>query len=68
MVLAQGKKSNNDFSISAKLTETMLLANLALQVQKSNIVLEYDAANMKITNHPEANDLFHYEYRQGWTL
>ena len=45
----------------------MLLANLAIQVQKSNIVFEYDAANMKISNHPEANDLFHYECRQGWT-
>ena len=66
--IKNGTKSNNDFSISAKLTETMLLANLAIQVQKSNIVLEYDAANMKISNHPEANDLFHYEYRQGWTL
>lgn len=63
-----GKKSNNDFSVSAKLTEIMLLTNIATQVQQVNKTLEYDADNMKITNIPEANDLFHYEYRKGWTL
>jgi predicted dehydrogenase len=62
------KKSCNDFSISSKLTEIMLLANIALLYQKTNIVLEYDAPAMKITNLPEANSLFHYEYRKGWTL
>jgi hypothetical protein len=24
--------------------------------------------SVKITNLPEANDLFHYEYRSGWSL
>jgi hypothetical protein len=66
--IKNGKKSCNDFSISSKLTEIMLLANIAVLYQKTNIVLEYDAANMKITNLPEANSLFHYEYRKGWTL
>ena len=46
----------------------MLLTNIALLSQASNVTLEYDAANMKITNLPEANNLFHYEYRKGWTL
>ncbi len=66
--IKNGKKSCNDFSFSSKLTEIMLLANIALLYQKSNIILEYDAPNMKITNLPEANSLFHYEYRKGWTL
>ncbi|MDP4223647.1 MAG: Gfo/Idh/MocA family oxidoreductase [Bacteroidota bacterium] len=66
--IKDGKKSCNDFSISSKLTEIMLLANIAVLNQKSTIVLEYDAANMKITNLPEANNLFQYEYRKGWTL
>jgi predicted dehydrogenase len=66
--IKNGKKSCNDFSISSKLTEIMLLTNIAVKHQRSNITLEYDAANMKITNLPEANSMFHYEYRNGWTL
>jgi predicted dehydrogenase len=66
--IKNGKKSCNDFSISSKLTEIMLLTNIAVLNQRKNITLEYDAVNMKITNIPEANNLFHYEYRTGWTL
>lgn len=66
--IKDGKKSCNDFSISSKLTEIMLLTNIAVLNQRANITLEYDAANMKITNIPAANSLFHYEYRSGWTL
>jgi predicted dehydrogenase len=66
--IKDGKKSSNDFSISSKLTEIMLLTNIAVKNQRANITLEYDAANMKITNLPDANSLFHYEYRNGWTL
>lgn len=62
------KKSSNDFSWSSKVTEIMLLTNIAIQAKKSNKILEYDAANMKITNFPEANSLFQYEYRKGWSL
>ena len=66
--IKDGKKSCNDFSISSKLTEIMLLTNIAVKHQKANITLEYDAASMKITNLPEANSLFQYEYRTGWSL
>jgi predicted dehydrogenase len=66
--IKDGKKSCNDFSISSKLTEIMLLTNIAVKHQRDNITLEYDAANMKITNLPDANSLFHYEYRTGWSL
>jgi len=66
--IKNGKKSSNDFSISSKLTEIMLLTNIAVKNQRSNVTLEYDAANMKITNFPDANNLFHYEYRNGWSL
>jgi len=66
--IRNGKKSNNDFSWSSKVTEIMLLTNIAIQTQKSNKILEYDATNMKFTNLPEANSLFHYEYRKGWSL
>ena len=63
-----GKKSCNDFSYSTKVVEIMLLTNIALLMKSSNVTLEYDAKNMKITNLPAANSLFHYEYRSGWTL
>ena len=66
--IKNNKKSCNDFSISSKLTEIMLLTNIAVLSQKANKTLEYDAVNMKITNHPEANNLFSYEYRTGWSL
>jgi hypothetical protein len=46
----------------------MLLTNIAVKHQRANITLEYDPVNMKITNLPEANDKFHYEYREGWIL
>jgi len=66
--IKNGRKSCNDFSVSSKLTEIMLLTNIAVKMQKTHQTLEYDAANMKITNLPEANSLFHYEYRNGWSL
>ncbi|MDR0430019.1 MAG: Gfo/Idh/MocA family oxidoreductase [Tannerellaceae bacterium] len=66
--IKEGRKAANDFEISAKLNEIMLLTNIAVVSQRLNITLEYDAENMKITNCPEANDYFHYEYRNGWKL
>ncbi len=47
------------------LTETVLLGNLAIRSGKP---LEWDGANMKVTNVPEANDYVRREYRKGWTL
>jgi predicted dehydrogenase len=64
--IKEGRKAKNDFEISAKLTEIMLLANIAVAAQQINLTLQYDAENVKITNLPEANDYFHYEYRKGW--
>jgi predicted dehydrogenase len=66
--IKEGRKAANDFETASKLTEIMLLTNIAVVSQRLNITLEYDAENMKITNCPEANDYFHYEYRNGWSL
>lgn len=54
-------KSN--FSYAAPFTEAILLGNVALRVGRR---LEYDAANMKITNIPDANQFITKEYRAGW--
>jgi hypothetical protein len=66
--IKEGRKAANDFEISSKLTEIMLLTNIAVNSQQINKTLEYDAENMRITNLEEANDYFHYQYRDGWTL
>ena len=66
--IKEGRKAANDFEHASKVTEIMLLTNIAVVAQRLDITLEYDAAQMKITNCPEANDYFHYEYRKGWSL
>ncbi|WP_321369995.1 Gfo/Idh/MocA family oxidoreductase [uncultured Draconibacterium sp.] len=66
--IKEGRKAANDFEVSSKLTEIMLLTNIAVVSQQLNKTLEYDAENMKITNCEEANNYFHYEYRNGWKL
>ncbi len=66
--IKEGKKSHNDFSYAAKLTEISLLSNIALKTIPSNTILEYDVPSMKVTNLPAANDFIHYQYRNGWTL
>jgi hypothetical protein len=66
--IKEGRKAANDFEIATKLTEIMLLTNIAVISQQVNKTLEYDAGQMKITNLPEANDYFHYDYRNGWSL
>ncbi len=60
-----GGKSGSDFSYSGPLTETCLLGNIAKRVDG---LIEWDAANLKVTNLPEANQYVRTPYRRGWTL
>jgi predicted dehydrogenase len=53
------------FSYGALLTETALLGVASYRAGKE---LEWDAANLKIPNAPEAEGFFDYDYRDGWTL
>ncbi len=66
--IKKGEKSTTDFSYAGPLTELMLLGGVATFMQHKNTPLEWDAKNFKITNVPEANDLLHMEYRDGWKL
>ncbi len=43
----------------------MLLGVVAL---RAGAKIHYDAANMKVTNSREANELLKREYRRGWSL
>jgi predicted dehydrogenase len=51
------------FDYAAKLTEVMLLGVVSLRTGKKLI---YDAANMNVTNVPQANQYLSREYRKGW--
>jgi hypothetical protein len=58
-----GKQYPGNFSEAEHITEAVNLYAVAL---RTNRLLKYDAANMKITNVPEANKYLSREYRQGW--
>ncbi len=50
---------------AGRLTEVCLLGNVAVRAQKK---LDWDGANLKVTNDEEANRYLHRPYRRGWTL
>jgi len=58
-------ESPGSFLYAGPVTETILLGGVALRAGKK---VEYDSANMKITNIPEANKYLIREYRKGWEL
>jgi hypothetical protein len=53
------------FLLAGPVTETINLGAVALRTGKR---VEYDSANMKITNLPDANKFLTREYRPGWEL
>jgi predicted dehydrogenase len=66
--IKKGTRSTTDFSYSGPLTETMLLANVAVRLADKHVKLLWDAEKMEFTNLPEANELLHFNYRSGWSL
>jgi predicted dehydrogenase len=66
--IKDGTKSTTDFEYSSKLTEMMLLGNVALLTQEYNTILEWDAEQGKITNLDQANAFLQKEYAPGWSL
>jgi hypothetical protein len=63
-----GPPTTSNFNYAGKLTETMLLGNVAIRMASRNSILEWDSSNMRITNLEEANQFIHKEYRKGWEL
>ena len=59
------KESPGSFIYAGPVTETVNLAAIALRAGKK---VEYDSANMKITNDKDANKYLRREYRKGWEL
>jgi predicted dehydrogenase len=60
-----GGKTTCNFDYSGALTEAVLLGTVAY---RSGQRVEWDAANLKVKNSPEAQQFVHKEYRKGWTL
>ena len=58
--------TESDFSFAGPLTEACQLGNICLRMGGKPI--EWDPENLKITNNEEANNLLHFEYRDGWNL
>jgi predicted dehydrogenase len=55
----------SSFIVAARLTEFVLLGNLAQHAGKGNKV-EWNGPEMKVTNLPELNRFVTREYRKGW--
>lgn len=58
-----GPKPGSNFGYSGPFTEAVLLANVAIRSRRR---IEWDSANMKVTNLPDANQFITKEYRTGW--
>ncbi len=61
----QGGKTACDFEYSGNMIEQLLLGLVAYRVGKK---LQYDGAEGRVTNCPEANELLRRKYRKGWTI
>lgn len=55
----------SNFDYAARLTETILLGNVALRAGRR---IEWDAANLRVKNDPEAQQYVTREYRKGWEV
>jgi hypothetical protein len=63
--IKKGGNTLSNFDYAGALTEAVLLGTVAY---RSGQKLEWDAANLKVKNSPEAQQLIHKEYRKGWVL
>jgi predicted dehydrogenase len=61
-----GSTPRSNFDFSGPLTEAVLLGSVC--IHNGGKKLLWDSEKLEITNEPEANQLLHYEYRNGWKL
>ena len=62
-IKGEGPEPGSNFSVSANLTEIILLGVLA---QRFNTRIEWDSKAGRITNHPELNAIVKEPAREGW--
>lgn len=63
--IRNGGPTTTNFDYAGALTEAVLLGTVAY---RHGSKIEWDSANLKITNAPDAAKWLHKEYRKGWTL
>jgi len=61
-----GEPTNGNFLLAGPISEAFNLGAISLRLGGRRLV--WDAANMKVTNVPEANKYLVREYRKGWEL
>jgi len=57
----------SNFGYGGRLTETILIGNLALRAPEGTRI-EWDAAKLMSPNVPEVNQFVQREYRSGWEI
>lgn len=57
---------SNFEDFAGPLTEAVLLGTISVRLGGKK--LQWDSANLRVTNAADANALLHYEYRRGWEL
>jgi predicted dehydrogenase len=60
-----GPAACSNFDVSGPFTEMALLGNIALRLGKK---IEWDPANLKCLNAPEADHLINPSFREGWSV
>jgi hypothetical protein len=60
-----GSSTSCHFGYSGPISEAVMLGSVAYRVGER---LEWDAANLRVTNVPQANALLRREHRSGWEL
>jgi len=61
-----GEKTESHFAQTGPMTEAILLGTVA--IRRPGKKLEWDHANLKVTNDPEANHYIKRAYRDGWQV
>lgn len=61
-----GAKTASNFDFAGPLTEAILVGSVCIRLGGEK--LQWDSANLKFVDHPQANSLVHYQYREGWSL
>ena len=61
-----GKQPSDGFDYGSRLTEAVLLGNIAVRYRTQ--LLKWDAQAMQISNLKEANQWLSRDYREGWQI
>ncbi len=61
-----GEKTESHFAQTGPMTEAILLGTVA--IRQPDKLLEWDSANMKFPNYPDANKYLRRAYREGWNV